>query len=80
MLLTQLKPIIPLCKKQSFDLQNKSINWFLYDGNIGLGPFQLSVAFDIETSYLLCNANEMTGSYMECNTGVIWVKLVRQRR
>ena len=31
--------------------------------------FQPSVTFHIETSYLVCTANQMTGFYMECNTG-----------
>ena len=35
-----------------------------------LNPFQSSVAFRIETSYLICNENQMTGFYMKCNTGV----------
>ena len=26
-----------------------------------------SVAFHIDTSHLICNANKMTGFYMECN-------------
>ena len=38
-------------------------------------PFQPSVAFHIETSHLICIANQMTGSYMECNTGLEWVSV-----
>ena len=37
-------------------------------GNI-LNPFQPSVAFLIETSHLICFANQMTGFKMKCNTG-----------
>ena len=33
-------------------------------------PFQPSVAFHIETSHLTCIANEMTGFYMKCKTGL----------
>ena len=36
--------------------------------------FQLSVAFHIETSHLIYHANQVTGFYMECNTGLKWVK------
>ena len=31
--------------------------------------FHLSVAFNIETSHLICSANQMTGFYMKCDTG-----------
>ena len=37
-------------------------------------PFQSSVVFHIETTYLIYRANQMTGSYMKCNTGQKWVK------
>ena len=30
-------------------------------------PFQPNVAFHIDTSHLICNANKMTGFYKECN-------------
>ena len=36
-------------------------------------PFQPSVAFHIETSHLICTANQMTGFYLECKTGLKWV-------
>ena len=39
-----------------------------------LNPFQPSVVFHVETSHLFCSANQMTGFYMECNTGLKWVK------
>ena len=32
--------------------------------------FQTSAAFHIETNLLICKANQMTGFYMECNTGL----------
>ena len=38
-------------------------------------PFQSSVAIHIETSHLICIANEITGFYMESNTGLKWVKI-----
>ena len=36
--------------------------------------FQPSVAFYIETIYLLCNANQMTESYMKSTTELKWAK------
>ena len=40
-----------------------------------VNPFQPSVAFHIETGHLICTENQMTGSLMNCNTGLKWVKL-----
>ena len=39
-----------------------------------INPFQPSVAFHMETSYLICTANQMTGFHMKCNTGLKLVK------
>ena len=36
--------------------------------------FQPSLAFQIEGSHLICIANQMTGFYMECKTGLKWVE------
>ena len=36
--------------------------------------FQPSVTFYIENSYLFCRANQVTGFYINCNTGLKWVK------
>ena len=36
--------------------------------------YQSSIAFHIGTSHLTCTANQWTGFYMKCNTGVKWVK------
>ena len=36
----------------------------------GLILFQPNVAFHIETSHLICSANQITGFYMKCNTGL----------
>ena len=55
---------------QSNALHFKLSDWFLYDRNIDLNPFQSSVAFHIETSHSTCTANQMTGFYMKCNTGL----------
>ena len=35
----------------------------------GFSPFTPGVAFVIETSHLICNANQMIGFYMKFNTG-----------
>ena len=41
----------------------------LQKNHVGLiDPFQASVAFHIETSHLICDANQITGFYMKCNT------------
>ena len=34
--LTHLTPKLPSCRKQSLNLQSKSIDWFLHDGNFGV--------------------------------------------
>ena len=39
-----------------------------------VNPFQPSAKFHIETSHLTYTANQMTGFYVECNTGLKWVK------
>ena len=36
-------------------------------------PVQPSIAFNIETSGLICSVNQMTGFYMKYKTGVKWV-------
>ena len=35
-----------------------------------INPFQPSDAFHIET---ICCANQMTGFYIKCNTGLKWI-------
>ena len=37
---------------------------------------QFSVAFHIETSQLICNADQMTVFYVKLNTGLRWVKIL----
>ena len=39
-----------------------------------INPFQLSVAFYIETGHLICRAKQITVVYMKRNTGLEWVK------
>ena len=39
-----------------------------------VNPFQPSVPIHIETSHLICWANQMTGFYMKCKTALNWVK------
>ena len=40
---------------------------------VHFNPFQFSVAFHIETSQLICAANQMIVFYMKCNSGMNWV-------
>ena len=37
-------------------------------------PFQSSIVFHIKTSHLIGTANQMTGFFMQCNTGLKWIK------
>ena len=39
--------------------------------------FQPSIEFYIETSLLICTANQITGSYIYCNNELKWVNPVR---
>ena len=32
------------------------------------------VAFHIETSHLICSANQMTNFFMKCNAGLKWTQ------
>ena len=41
--------------------------------SIIFNQFQPSDAFHIENSHLIFTANQMTGFYMKCNTGLKWV-------
>ena len=41
-------------------------------GNIDLNPFLSSATFHIETSHLICTTYQMTGFYMQCNSGLKW--------
>ena len=45
-----------------------------------LNLFLHSVACYIETSHLICTANQMTGFYTECNTGLNWVNLAWRKK
>ena len=45
-----------------------------------LNPFQPSVAFHIETSHLICKANEMNGFCMKCNTGLKRNRLILEAK
>ena len=38
-----------------------------------INPVQPKSAFHVETSHLICRANQMTGFYMKRNIGVKWV-------
>ena len=49
----------------------KLINFKIGDDHTPLliNPFQSIGTFHIETNYLICIANQMTGFHMKCNTG-----------
>ena len=68
--------MFPSYRNQSVDLQSKSL---VVKGLerltlVLINPFQSTVTFHIETNHLICTANQMTGFYMKCKTGVKWVK------
>ena len=39
-----------------------------------LNSLHPSVVFHIENNHLICKTNQMTGFYIQCNTGLKWVK------
>ena len=56
-----------------------AVKFHLYNYSISrslklLNQFQPSVAFHIETSYLICRENQINGFYMKCNTRLKWIK------
>ena len=55
-------------------LQRLYVIYFFSVNCIVVNPSQPGVAFHIETSHLICTANQVTGFYMEYNTGLKWVK------
>ena len=40
---------------------------------LSINQLQPRVAFHIVTSHLTCSANQMTGFYIKCNTGLKWL-------
>ena len=48
-------------------------NWIERGLNQLSNPFQPSFAFNIETSYLIWNGNQMIGFCIKCSTGLKWV-------
>ena len=55
---------------------SKGNAFFLWSFN----PFQPSVVFHIETSHLICTANQITGFYVKCNPGLKWVKSPNRKK
>ena len=53
---------------------NQNFNFQRVKIQFKVDPFQPDVAFLIETSSLICSANQMTGFYKKCNTRLKWVK------
>ena len=42
-----------------------------------MNPFQPSVACYIETNYLICFTNQVTGFYLECNIGLRLINILK---
>ena len=51
---------VPVCR---------SLIWLV---NVTLKPFKVTVTLHVETHHLICYVIQMTGFYMECNTGLKW--------
>ena len=68
-MVNKLKTMLLPYRNQSIDLQCSELDWFLYDGSIGLYPFMTSVLHNMETSQLISTANQLTGYYTMGNTG-----------
>ena len=56
-------------KKQYFEFSNEILS--VYIPTLKLNPFQVRVAFNIETIHILCRSNQMTDVYIKCNTKMI---------
>ena len=52
----------------------KAVNSFQPSVAFHIETIQPSVAFHIEISHLICIANQITGFYMKCSTGLKWVE------
>ena len=51
---------------------NKWVTSYIWKCSLNL--LEPSIVFYIETSHLICTANQIIGSYMKCNTGLKTVK------
>ena len=68
-----VKHELPIKLVSSYCLKNFSLlRLFEKQNNL----FQPIVALCVETIHLICTANQMTGFYMKCNTGLKWVKFL----
>ena len=59
-----------MCESNEPNHKMVNSNYFLTAPTDNSNPFQPIVAFHIETSHLICIANQMTGFYMKYNTGL----------
>ena len=48
---------------------------FIWNLHYVMSLLQPNFAFFIETSHFMCAANQMTGFYIKCNSGLKWVNL-----
>ena len=69
--------LILLVHTDIFTSQDHCYHFFFFskatinlETNSSGNPFQLSVAFHIETIHMTCSAIQTTGFYMKCNTGL----------
>ena len=60
-------------KHTKFNGLSKSLKVCFYGVFLVNLPISTSVAFYVETRYFICSANQVTGFYMKCNTGLKWV-------
>lgn len=54
-----------------------SITFWTVESFLLLDLFQPIVTFHKETGYLFCSAKQLIGFYMKFNTGLKWVKTVK---
>ena len=54
-------------------LSSTNFTWFILEYFVHMNPFQLSIAFGIETIHLIYSANQMSDFYRKCNTRQKWV-------
>ena len=50
-----------------------NFTWFVLEYFVHMNPFQLSIAFGIETIHLIYSANQMSDFCRKCNTRQKWV-------
>ena len=68
-------PAWMVVKLRNVETSVVKITYFFLVINVhALNPFQSSAGFHIETSHLICIANQVTGFYMKCSPELKWFK------